>query len=79
VVNKSGNDNKIAEALFDMKNCFPRLNDLANIYLDKRLEAFIAEVYEEVIIFARNSAIYYSRPSSRRLYSHLLFKSGADE
>jgi hypothetical protein len=72
VANKSGNDDKIAEALFDMKNCLPRLNDLANIYLDRRLEAFVAEVYEEVIIFARESVIYYSKPSSRRLYSHLL-------
>jgi len=64
VVNKSGNDNSIASLLKEMRKSFPQLDEWTNIYPTKSMKELVAEVYKEVITFARDASIYFTRFSS---------------
>ncbi|KIW91001.1 uncharacterized protein Z519_08784 [Cladophialophora bantiana CBS 173.52] len=67
VVNKTGNDEKIAKALAELQNSFPRLNLLSDIYPEAQMERLVAEAYRDVIVFARNAVLYYMSTSLRML------------
>lgn len=65
VVNKSGNDSGIANLLKEMRKSFPQLDDWTLIYPTASMKQAVAEVYKEVIIFARDASIYFTKFRSR--------------
>lgn len=70
-VRKTQNDEKIADALADLNQSFPRLDLMTEIYPEESVEILVAEAYKEVIAFAREAAEYYSQ-SSGKFWIHLL-------
>ncbi|KAI9736713.1 MAG: hypothetical protein M1834_000917 [Cirrosporium novae-zelandiae] len=66
-VYKTKNDEKIADALAELKESFPRLNLMTEVYPEERVELLVAETYKEVISFAREAADYFGLSSGRRL------------
>jgi hypothetical protein len=65
VVNKSGNDSSIATLLHEMRKSFPQLDDWTNIYPTSSMKQVVAEVYKEVITFAREASVYFTKFSSK--------------
>ncbi|KAH0543405.1 hypothetical protein FGG08_002263 [Glutinoglossum americanum] len=65
VVNKSGNDMKIAGLLEDLHNSFPRLETLVGVYPTARLKECVVLAYKEIILFARGASEYFARFSVR--------------
>jgi hypothetical protein len=66
VVNKSGNDSRIATLLDEMRKSFPQLDDWTNIYPTPCMKLVVAEVYREVITFARDASVYFTKFSSKK-------------
>jgi hypothetical protein len=66
VVNKSGNDSSIATLLDEMRKSFPQLDDWTNIYPTSSMKLVVAEVYREVITFARGASVYFTKFSSKK-------------
>jgi hypothetical protein len=66
VVNKSGNDSSIATLLDEMRKSFPQLDDWTNIYPTPSMKLVVAEVYREVITFARDASVYFTKFSSKK-------------
>lgn len=64
-MHKTENDEKIADALAELTLSFPRLNLMTDIYPEESVEMLVAEVYKEVIEFAREAAEYFSRSTGR--------------
>ncbi|OQU97551.1 hypothetical protein CLAIMM_03470 [Cladophialophora immunda] len=67
VVNKTGNDEKIAKALADLEYSFPRLNLLSDIYPEPQIEKLVAEAYRDMVDFARKAVLYYISAPTRYL------------
>ncbi|KIY04113.1 uncharacterized protein Z520_00805 [Fonsecaea multimorphosa CBS 102226] len=67
VVNKTGNDEKIAKALAELEYSFPRLNLLSDIYPEPQIERLVAEAYRDMVDFARKAVLYYMSTSMRLL------------
>ncbi|OAP62731.1 hypothetical protein AYL99_01958 [Fonsecaea erecta] len=67
VVNKNGNDEKIAKALAELEYSFPRLNLLSDIYPEPQIEKLVAEAYRDMVDFARKAVLYYMSTSMRLL------------
>lgn len=65
VVNKSGNDSGMADLLQEMRKSFPRLDDWTLIYPTPSMKQVVAEVYKEVITFARDASVYFTRFRSK--------------
>ena len=65
VVNKSGNDSGIAGLLSEMRKSFPQLDDWTLIYPTASMKRAVAEVYKEVITFARDASVYFTRFRSK--------------
>jgi hypothetical protein len=65
VVNKSGNDSGIADLLKELRKSFPQLDDWTLIYPTPSMKQAVAEVYKEVITFARDASIYFTRFRSK--------------
>jgi hypothetical protein len=61
VVNKSGNDSKIADFLSEIQKSFPQLDTLVDVYPSTKLETCVVSVYKEVIVFARTASEYFAR------------------
>lgn len=66
VTNKSGNDSGIATLLVEMRKSFPKLDDWINIYPTPSMKGLVADVYKDVIMFARDASIYFTSFSSRK-------------
>lgn len=65
VVNKTGNDSKIADLLSELRKSFPQLDDWVNIYPTLPMKLLVAEVYQQVITFARHTSKYFTHFSSK--------------
>ncbi|MCJ1385588.1 hypothetical protein MMC17_008711 [Xylographa soralifera] len=65
VINKGGNDSKIAELLGDLRKSFPQLSDWKKIYPTVSIKTLVAEVYKQVIDFARDASLYFTHFSTR--------------
>ena len=65
MVNKAGNDSKISELLSELQKSFPQLDDWTKIYPTSTVERLVAEVYKQVIVFAREASKYFTRLSTR--------------
>ena len=65
MVNKARNDSKISELLLELQKSFPRLDDWTKIYPTSAVKLLVAEVYKQVIIFARTASTYFTRFSTR--------------
>jgi hypothetical protein len=72
VANKNGNEEKITNTLAELKNSFPRLNLVTEIYPERKIEALVAEVYMAMIAFAMASTRYFTQSSGGdRIYACL--------
>lgn len=67
-MNKSGNDGKIASLLLELRKSFPQLDDWTNIYPSPSMKTLVTEVYKQVIEFAREASIYFTRFSSKNTF-----------
>jgi hypothetical protein len=65
VVNKSGNDKKITGLLRELRKSFPELDEWTDIYPTPSMRECVAEVYKEVINFARDASIYFTKFTSK--------------
>jgi hypothetical protein len=65
VVNKSGNDSGITDLLKELQKSFPQLDDWTLIYPTPSMKQVVAEVYKEVITFARDASVYFTRFRSK--------------
>ncbi|EED20798.1 hypothetical protein TSTA_039920 [Talaromyces stipitatus ATCC 10500] len=61
VVNKSANDSKIGDLLFELRRSFPKLDDWTSIYPTSNMKMLVTEVYKQVIEFARDASLYYTQ------------------
>ncbi|CAG8955734.1 hypothetical protein HYFRA_00011000 [Hymenoscyphus fraxineus] len=61
VVNKTRNDEKIAELLDDMRKTFPKLEPWKDIYPTDNMKALVATAYQQVITFCRAASEYFTR------------------
>ena len=68
-MNKTGNDSKIAGLLLELRKSFPQLDDWVNIYPTTSIKELVAEVYKQVITFARHTSKYFTHFSSKRPFS----------
>jgi len=73
VVNKSGNGSKIGDLLFELQKSIPQLDDWVTIYPTTTIKTLVAEVYKQVIIFARDASIYFTRFSSKKNHRSIPF------
>lgn len=67
-MNKAGNDSKITSLLYELRKSFPQLDDWVNIYPTPSIKLLVAEVYKQVIGFARHTAQYFTHFSSKDSY-----------
>ena len=65
-MNKTGNDSKIAGLLLELRKSFPQLDDWVNIYPTASIKELVAEVYKQVITFARHTSEYFTHFSSKK-------------
>ncbi|KAE9370953.1 hypothetical protein N431DRAFT_379747 [Stipitochalara longipes BDJ] len=65
VVNKGRNDSGIGNLLNELRKSFPQLDDWTLIYPTASMKQVVAEVYKEVITFARDASIYFTRFRTR--------------
>ncbi|MCJ1438053.1 hypothetical protein MMC27_007440 [Xylographa pallens] len=65
IINKGGNDSKIADLLGDLRKSFPQLSDWKKIYPTVSIKTLVAEVYKQVIDFARDASLYFTHFSTR--------------
>jgi hypothetical protein len=55
----------MADLLQEMRKSFPRLDDWTLIYPTPSMKQAVAEVYKEVITFARDASVYFTRFRSK--------------
>lgn len=67
-VNKSSNDDFITDELENLVDCFPRINLIAQLYPDEKIERRVLEVYSGVIYFARDATTYFLSTSSKSVF-----------
>lgn len=60
-MNKSGKEELIENSLLKIKHNFPRLRGLRNIYPTPKMQELVAQVYEDVLVFAQRAIEYYKR------------------
>ncbi|MCJ1252165.1 hypothetical protein MMC30_009404 [Trapelia coarctata] len=65
VVNKNGNDTKISNLLEELRESFPQLDNWVDIYPFPSIKTSVAKVYKQVIDFARDASLYFTRFSVR--------------
>jgi hypothetical protein len=68
-VNKTANDDKITELVLELQKSLPKLDVWDAIYPTESMTILVAEVYKEVIVFAREASVYFTKFSSE--YPHL--------
>jgi hypothetical protein len=51
-----------------MLSSFPRLDLLQNIYPQPRVQILVAEVFRDLIIFARTAVVYYTEAFRKRAH-----------
>jgi hypothetical protein len=68
-VNKSDREELIESSLVKIKHNFPRLKGLRNIYPTPKMQELVAQVYEDVLVFAQRAIEYYKR-SAWSMYPH---------
>jgi hypothetical protein len=69
-VNKDQQEDMIEDALEEFAFAFPRLQMLKKTYISPQSETLwklVGAVYAEVIVFAREAAIYYQKSSFSKL------------
>lgn len=68
-VRKQEREDEINRAVLEFSRHCPRLKILHDIYPDEDLQRHIAEMYANIILFARSATSYYQRGSVRRIVS----------
>jgi hypothetical protein len=66
---KQEREDEINRAILEFSRHCPRLKILKEIYPDEELQRHIAEMYTNIIQFARSATLFYQRGSIRRIVS----------
>ena len=61
MLNKSGNDTRIAELLDELTRSFPRLDVWVNLYPTPAVKKAVIQVYKNVIDFSKETTQYFTR------------------
>ena len=67
-MNKSSKEELIESSLIKIKHSFPRLKILRSIYPTTKMRELIAQVYQDVLVFAQRAIEYYRRSAWTRVW-----------
>ncbi len=62
-MHKDHHEDAIEDALRQLTLDFPRLEILEDVYPTPEMQSLIAQVYQQVIVFARDCVHYFTRSS----------------